>query len=171
MDTLEFRQISKKRLRLFILVYTLVLLAILGIVLFGPDEIVLFMSSFRTGKFIAFLGGGILLSPLLVLNKLTSHTLTLSFDDKKMIIKGNAKKTIILFADIETMKLGKSRPNSLDIYDINQKLLYYFYPYDDPGITKKLVWIFSKNSVFQKTTEEITSTSGTYTATTYTRKH
>jgi len=154
MKAIEFKQTNRFKLKLFATVYFTLLLAFTIYAIFGTIAIVDFINSFRFGKFVGILGGLLFLSPLMLLSRLTTHKLSLTFDDEKVRVQEKSKEFFICYSDINEMNLNRHRLNELELFNRQQVLLFTFRSASNGNVLEELISFFTQKIAFQKTVKQ-----------------
>ncbi len=159
MSSFTFKQINPLRGCVFIVVYISLMFALLfGI--FGFENVLNFINSFQSGKFIGLLAGIIFIVPLLFIAKSIYPSVEIVIDETTLSIKQNRTIKSIPLSEITGMALNKTRLNALDLYDNKNRLLFQFRPYNDDKTIKRVIGILSQSISFRKTVESKTAMTG-----------
>lgn len=171
MKKVELKQTDSVRLRIFALVYFLLLLGLLVYAILDSSYgFVNFINSLGY-ELAAILFGVVFISPLLLLNKLTTYKLCIVFEDELLrIYRGNDKKaTTVRYASIDRMFLNRKRLNELELLNFHSKLLYSFRSLNNGDAIEELVKILTQNITFSKTTQQVKKRVGRYNFITFKR--
>lgn len=129
METIIFKQRSKRKSIILFVFYCCFLLAVALFIGTGAFGILDFINShYKAGVIIAIP----LLIPLMFLIKLTQRNIEIHFEKELLVIKDTGKVIEIPMREIEVIKIDEPRVHTVNLYS-QDKLLYCFDTGDNDG--------------------------------------
>jgi len=166
MTTIKFQQIKPSRAVVFILIYfTFMLILLFGV--FGFNEVVAFVNSFKNTKVIGILGAVLFLVPIVLLSRFIYSNIELVLNDNSITVNTKKEQKVIPFATIEQIWINKTKAGSMDLVNSQNEILCNFRPYNRSEIIGELVKAITAEIVFTKKVEQRKATGGSADIITY----